>query len=185
MIGEYIDSGLFMSSFMIMPLVRSSASSTISQVRKNFCYSTFKSHAHASELSGAMGEIRSYFDLADDWDGYGAVAIDPVTLQNAMAAAARLIGRAPAPDFTPNSNGTISFEWESPSGLAHLEIGKSRYAFFIRLENGRKYIHDGAADDVPQYFADCITSTMFSAPQPIPTMTGTRMSRSRSLGVVA
>ncbi|RXT60410.1 hypothetical protein [Pseudomonas syringae] len=185
MIGEYLDPSLFMSSFMIAPLVRSSASSTISQVRKHFCYPTFKSYAQASELIGAMEEINSYRELEDDWDGYGAVAIDAVTLQNAIYAAARLIGRAPVPDLTPNSNGTISFEWESPFGLAHLEIGKSRYAFFIRLENGRKYILDGAANDVPHYLADSISSTMFSSPQPIPTMSGSRMRGFSSLGVAA
>jgi hypothetical protein len=165
---------------MIVPLVRSGASSTVSNVRKHFSYQPYKAQAFTSDLAAALEEIESYRALEADWDGYGAVPIDAITLGNALSAAARLIGRAPMPDLTPNSNGTISMEWDSPHGLAHLEVGKSRYAFFIRMASGEKFIKDGVAAEVPQLFGDLITKSMFSYHEPAPTM-----SRPRLLGVAA
>lgn len=182
MIGEYLDHGLFMSSFMIVPLVREGATSTLSHVKQHFTYPAFAPafQASAADLMNAEEEINSYSELEDDWDGYGARALDPKTIQNALSAATRLIGRAPLPDLTPNSNGTISMEWESADGLAHLEIGKSRYAFFIRMKNGERYIRDGSAEDVPHFLGDSITKSMYTAPESAPTMT-----RSRFLSVAA
>jgi hypothetical protein len=174
MIGEYLDHGLFMSSFMIVPLVRESATSTLFSVKRHFCYPTSTSHASAADLRSAVDEIAAYGDLQDDWDGYGARALDPKTIRNAIAAASRLIGRAPLPDLTPNSNGTISMEWESADGLAHLEIGKSRYAFFIRMKNGERVILDGSSEDIPHLIGDAITKSMYTLPESAPTMSGSR-----------
>ena len=64
--------------------------------------------------------------MAENWDGYGAIPIDPMTAVNAdrLLSALRHIGIDP--DVTPNTNGTISFEWEWTSGSVHVEVGKTR-----------------------------------------------------------
>jgi len=89
--------------------------------------------------------VRDLATLGADWDGYGALAIDPLTISNATTAIRALLPLVPKPDVTPNPNGTISFEWESGIGLSHLEIGKTKYSFYGRSFSGRPIHGDGLA----------------------------------------
>lgn len=67
--------------------------------------------------------------LEDGWDGPGSLAPSEDVKANAHA----LIDLGLVPDradteVTPNSNGTISFEWSG--GKSHLEVGKTRFAMY-------------------------------------------------------
>src|SRR5262249_46266244 len=60
--------------------------------------------------------LRRIADLQDNWDGYGALPIQHNTALNAHLALNTLLLDAPVPDITPNTNGTVSFEWETQFG---------------------------------------------------------------------
>lgn len=169
---DFFDNSAVMSSFTLSPLGEPKYSfSTGSFMAGSTSYRT-TTQMNSFELQCARDTIDEYGEFEDDWDGYGAKPIDPVTLSNAQAAAVALLSsRAlPAPDLTPNSNGTISFEWESSAGFAHLEIGKSRYAFFIKLESGDRFVRDGEATSVEAFLSELIQSALFPKVQPTPTL---------------
>src|SRR5262245_20964910 len=87
---------------------------------------------YSSELDAAESTLRDFATLGPDWDGDGALSINPTVISNATAIARALGSAFPMPDINPNPNGTISFEWESGSGIAHLEMGKTRFSFYAR-----------------------------------------------------
>lgn len=93
--------------------------------------------------------LASYLDvdrlatLQDNWDGYGAIRIDGDTIKNTKAALASILRAAPAPEIAPNPNGTISLEWETQRGTAHLEIGKTRFGFYLKPVGEQGSVFDG------------------------------------------
>ena len=97
---------------------------------------------HSFDALAAIGE------LGFNWDGYDALPVNPVTQNNAQQA----LGIAPvAPDdITANPNGTISFEWETDVGRAHLEIGLSKFSFYQKFSDGGTITGDGDAAAIPQ-----------------------------------
>jgi hypothetical protein len=115
------------------------------------------------ELDEAKAEITTIAGLPANWDGYNALPIQQETKNNALAAAAQILTWAPTSDISPNPNGTISMEWESDYGLAYLEIGKTKYSFFIDRKCGTTLYSDGAADTLLPYLGLLIQSTLFPA----------------------
>jgi hypothetical protein len=99
--------------------------------------------------------------LADDWDGYGAAPIHADTARNAHRALTILLLSLPLPEITPNSNGTVSFEWQSTFGHANLEIGLTRYSFFVKLARGPTIPFDGAAASMPGAIGSVIAALLF------------------------
>lgn len=69
--------------------------------------------------------------MPENWDGYGALQLTADTVRNAKAALRFIQLSSPTPDVAPNPNGTISFEWESERGSAHLEIGRTKMSFYL------------------------------------------------------
>jgi hypothetical protein len=80
--------------------------------------------------------------LPENWDGYGALHISAETIHNARRAL-NVLAHAPLPEITPNPNGTISFEWETESSEAHLEIGKTRYSFYAKTMDHGVWLQNG------------------------------------------
>ena len=99
-----------------------------------------------------------------DWDGYGALPIDKLTMANSSEALVRLMrSGARAPDIAPNPNGTISFEWMTVHGSAHLEVGMTRYSFFLQAAGARPFVTDGPAGRVPTELGTAIAAIVFPA----------------------
>ena len=116
---------------------------------------------HNFELQEAKRAIEEISRLPENWDGYGAIPILSQTKKNALATAEAMLNSVPVPDVAPNSNGTISMEWESGVGVAFLEIGQSRYAFYIDRLEGGPILADGPADEIPPYLGLLISSILF------------------------
>jgi hypothetical protein len=74
--------------------------------------------AMRAELMEAKAKVEDFAAMSENWDGYGAIQIGFETKKNAQFALELLLIHAPAPDITPNSNGTISFEWETAHGVS-------------------------------------------------------------------
>jgi hypothetical protein len=106
---------------------------TLHPAVRPFLYQEYAAHQILSQLS----------ELPENWDGYGAAPIECDTANNAHRALNVLLLSAPVPEITPNTNGTVSFEWESRFGHAHLEIGRTRFSFYVRLAAGPTVPCDG------------------------------------------
>lgn len=92
-------------------------------------------------------EIESIAGLRENWDGCGALQVAERTVRNAKAVLAGVMRDSPLPDIFPNPNGTISMEWETERGVANLEIGRSRYSFFLTPTAGPATYAQGDIDD--------------------------------------
>jgi len=99
--------------------------------------------------------------LEENWDGYGAIRISSETAKNTKNAINKLSNFAAIPDITPNSNGTISLEWETPEGYAHLEVGRTKYSFYIKPRSGNPILADGAAETVGEEIGKSIAEVLF------------------------
>lgn len=95
------------------------------------------------EVRSAMLALDELTKLPTDWDGHGAIPIAMATVNNVRVMLSSLLKAVTAPDVTPNSNGTISLEWESSIGFAHLEIGLTKFSLFIKPISGASTFVDG------------------------------------------
>ena len=84
-----------------------------------------------SDVIMAKKIIREISLLNDDWDGYGASSVGSEAVDTALNFSEISFPTTSLPEIFANPNGTITFEWESSLGLANLEIGKTRYSFYI------------------------------------------------------
>lgn len=130
------------------------------------------STAMPAELRTALISIDEIIAMPADWDGYGALPINARTASNAKNALKLLLAVTPTPDITPNTNGTISLEWESSQGVAHLEIGATRFSLFIKPTSGRTSFADGLADSMTQELGLLISAVLYQSFQNASTMTG-------------
>lgn len=109
--------------------------------------------------------------LENDWDGYGGEAIGSEVINASKQYFAMLVDKLPAPDIQPNSNGTISFEWDAPRGIAQLEIGSSKLSLYIKTHIGEPIFV--SASSSLQIVADIgllIHSTLFARQQTVMTV---------------
>lgn len=128
--------------------------------------------ALAENLAYEMKEIISSFaTLGENWDGYGAIPANPATIENSKSAANLLFAELPAADIFPNPNGTITFEWDTDKGIANLEIGESRYSFYIETKEGELYPMSGEANNIPWIISHAIATTIFDESAPAQTVT--------------
>ena len=124
-----------------------------------------------SEVSIAKAKIHELGSMPENWDGYGATRISRETQQNALSAIDVLLRSAPVPDIVPNPNGTISFEWESSQGIGHLEIGKTKFSFYVKTRSGSPVLADGLADQIGNDIGPLVASLLFPVQHVANTMT--------------
>jgi hypothetical protein len=99
-----------------------------------------------------------------NWDGYGALPVSSETRKNALSALSGLEHLAPAPAVIPNPNGTISFEWETEKGIGHLEVGRTRFSFYIRRTSGIPFLLDGSAVDQIYGLGPILSGELYPTP---------------------
>ena len=121
--------------------------------------------ATRAELVASLATVEGFVAMAEGWDGYGAARVAEATAANAKKALETLLAVTPCPDLSPNPNGTISLEWESESGYAVLEIGNSRFSFYIKVGTYRAYSVAGDAGDVSTALAQQISGSLFPRPR--------------------
>jgi hypothetical protein len=114
-----------------------------------------------AELPVAKAVIEQVAFTEPNWDGYGALPISVETKDNALNALQNLLRVAPTPDISPNPNGTLSFEWESGEGKAHMEIGRTQYSFYVSPRVGTPVLFEGLADDVSRLHGTMVASFLF------------------------
>ncbi len=114
-----------------------------------------------TEKANAVGAIGRLGLLEEDWDGYGATPITVEAQQNAITAIESFPEDLPMPEIDPNPNGTISFDWASPLGSAYLEMGNTRFSFYVKWHHGKPILANGMAntpDGLGKIILDCLYS---------------------------
>jgi len=102
--------------------------------------------SNLSALAQSENQVEELSRMPAGWDGYGALPISSKTKYNALQALRGILAHAPTPDITPNSNGTLSFEWETERGFAHLEVGQTRLSFYIELASAEPVFLDSSCE---------------------------------------
>ena len=126
---------------------------------------SYKCHAQAfAEFEVARDTIEHLAFPEANWDGYGAVGISKETKDNALAALQTLEATVSAPAIIPNPNGTLSFEWETEQGIGHLEIGRTRYSFYVRPNLGNTILLDGSAVQVKRFLGSVVEEMLYPKP---------------------
>ncbi|WP_295449041.1 hypothetical protein [uncultured Thiodictyon sp.] len=79
-------------------------------------------------MAAAFSRLADLTRLGPDWDSYGADPIAHACLANVRAVLAALPADTPAPEITPNPNGTLTVDWVAEGYRLSFEIGASRYS---------------------------------------------------------
>jgi hypothetical protein len=116
-----------------------------------------------AEFEAARSAIKQAF-AQGNWDGYGALAIGDETKKNALGALKHLETLTCAPEITSNPNGTLSFEWESNRGFGQLEIGRTRYSFYVQPHNGPSLLGSGDASEVNSTVGLLVDALLYPKP---------------------
>jgi hypothetical protein len=117
-----------------------------------------------SETESVRKAINEASYREPNWDGFDALPISNEIRGNAVAALNTLARNTHAPAVVPNPNGTFSFEWETDYGFAHLEIGKTRYSFYVKPNIGRPIFSDGHAAKVAGFLGALVDGVLYPKP---------------------
>jgi hypothetical protein len=116
-----------------------------------------------AEYEAARHAIKQAFAHAD-WDGYGALAIGEDTKKNALGVLNYLETATHAPEVTLNPNGTLSFEWDTSQGCGQLEIGRTRYSFYVKPTGGSPYVDEGEVNEVKPTVGWLLDAVLYPKP---------------------
>ncbi len=117
--------------------------------------------AMRAEIPIAEARVTDIEAMDANWDGYGAIKISSETAKNTKNIIANLCAFTPIPDITPNPNGTVSLEWETTEGFAHLEIGQTKYSFYIKLRSGKAILADGSTKKIEANIGKLIAEMLY------------------------
>lgn len=111
----------------------------------------------------AAEQLRQFCDLTPNWDGYGALPLHEDTKANATLGLSIFKSFSRAPEIVPNSNGTVSFEWQTDAGEALMEIGRTRFVAIVRPVGSTEFTSSGSAEDHSElsYLAAMISASLF------------------------
>jgi hypothetical protein len=92
--------------------------------------------ARATTSEAAIKHIKSFKNLKEDWDSYGAKTIELRTIRNALdfySETLRLNPNQPVPFVCPDCNGGVSFHWtvDEQELWIHIEEDKGTFEFLI------------------------------------------------------
>jgi hypothetical protein len=127
-----------------------------------------------AEYSTAFDAIENVAFAAENWDGEGALPVSYVTKQNAKVVLRDILPVVAVPEINPNSNGTLSFEWETNAGKAHLEIGNTKYSFYVSPKAGKTILYEGGVEDTLRFQGSLVASLLFPKTNATDTLTSIR-----------
>lgn len=127
--------------------------------------------AMEAEISAVLREINDLASTKPDWDGEGALPVTKQTRRNAVEGIKGVLLEAPAPEVSPNPNGTLSFEWEAEGGTAHLEVGQSMFSFYVSPRAGVPVLFDGPVDMIGRLHGSLVAELLFASEGPVPPAT--------------
>lgn len=98
-----------------------------------------KIQSTSSHMITLQQRVESFYDLSDDWDGYGGDAPDQETINNVFRFLRMIpgdyINNLSEYRLAPTSYGTVVIEWDvSEQDFFHVEIGYDQIAYFYEIE---------------------------------------------------
>jgi hypothetical protein len=129
------------------------------QLLANAAFTTHQTYTF--EEKAVFDDIEHTGELKADWDGDGALPIQEQTKNNALLAARSIVASAPVPGIAPNPNGTISMEWETNLGSGHLEIGRTKYSFYLEAPGCKLFTAQGSVDKMVPYLGLLVSRYLF------------------------
>jgi hypothetical protein len=101
--------------------------------------------------------------MLSNWDGYGAEPVGATTSNNTKQALNVLSYQLPMPDITPNPNGTLSLEWETGAGCAHMEIGRTQFSLYVQQPySSSPFCFSGSAGDIDVTVAAILHAALYA-----------------------
>lgn len=79
-----------------------------------------------------INEILEFKKLDDNWDGHGAIPPEEPVIYNSLRFINLCKNVEKVTDYYPNTNGTITFEFENKEKLIFLEIGNKTMSYFVQ-----------------------------------------------------
>lgn len=124
---------------------RRSAISPEAEVLSQAVSAVVVSSERSQALFGKKAEALSRMSVlaieceADDWDGNGGAAIDPIALQNAEAFVRALPDHLPMPEFAADPDGAVSLDWiAARNRVFSVSIGASNRLAYAWLDGTDK-----------------------------------------------
>lgn len=149
--GAAISALLFYATTPLMPHAVTSAD--INDVYRPFYKMAYQ---HSEQIIPYRQQTDELLDeicaLTENWDGYGGRPIHEDTAANSKLALKFFLNSGITPELTPNSNGTISFEWTSDLGEAHIEFGRTRFVGNVRPKGSQIIGFSGETADSEAFF---------------------------------
>lgn len=108
--------------------------------------------------------LEEYRALSANWDGHDADPISDAACSAARMFLVSLPSSLESPDLCPNPSGTISMEWESAQGQAQLELGRSKYSFYLRQKGGVTVYQKGETRLASSVYA--LLAALYANPRP-------------------
>jgi hypothetical protein len=130
--------------------------------------------AQLYEYPVALEAIEEAAYSEPNWDGFGALPINSETKKNAIGAIKCIMSVAPTPEINPNPNGTLSFQWGTAEGTAHMEIGQTRYSFYVSPRVGEAILVEGEVGSIHRVHGGLVASILFPPTSTVATMTPVR-----------
>ena len=90
-----------------------------------------------------IDDLLSYRNYEDDYDGEGSVAPSKELIDSAiiLANSLRESGELPADMVVPGVNGTIYFEWHTPTEYREIEVRSAHEAIRTSIPKGQSESH--------------------------------------------
>jgi len=127
--------------------------------------SQYSDLARATRVENSLEALAEFTTLKDGWNGAGSLAPSWQALSASIALLSRMQGTVGQVELTPNESGTISFEWETQRGYAHIEVGRIKYALTIEPDIGGAVFENGQLREFePGRALEEIRRVLFGAP---------------------
>ena len=113
----------------------------------------------------AFSEVRALGLLRANWDGYQALGISNLVVDNALRALKMMSTSNPSipiPNVTPTSSGTISLIWDTSELDAVLEFGLTRYSGYLQGRHEPIVYLEGSATNFGFDDRDVLTAAISS-----------------------
>ena len=142
-------SGFFRTNSIIMCVpTESNISSDVIKVMINFDAFAVQSHLRTRYA----GRLRQIAELENNWDGYGALALTKIVMDNARRFLSAIKDKGfdrflNEDDIVPTTYGTIDLDFVTTKGLVSVEIGDNEIGYFTEFNDVEDMSSDGIITD--------------------------------------
>lgn len=137
----------------------------LGSVTSSFVNGQYSDLARAARVETSLEALVEFTTLKDGWNGEGSLAPSWEALSASIALLSRMQGTVGQVELTPNESGTVSFEWETQRGYAHIEVGRTKYALTIEPDFGSPVFENGQLRDFePGRALQDVRRVLFGAP---------------------